>query len=106
MPDRQSADRSWCRIGADGSLTLQLRAQPGAKRTEIAGVHGEGAEQCLRIRLAAPAVDGKANAALCAFLAEAFGVPLRDVELLRGQTGRSKLIRIAAPARRPDRDWR
>ena len=106
MPGRQPADRFWCRVGSDGSLTLQLRAQPGAKRTGVAGIHGEGAEQCLRIRLAAPAVDGKANAALREFLAEAFGVALRDVELVRGETGHSKLVRIAAPTRRPDRDWR
>ena len=83
---------------------MQLHAQPGAKRTGIAGMHGTGADQ--RLRLAAPAVDGKANAALRAFLAEAFGVALRNVELVRGETGRSKTVRIAAPSRRPDRDWR
>lgn len=106
MPGQAPSDRFWCRTAADGSLVLQLHAQPGAKRTELAGVRGEGAEQRLRIRVAAPAVDGKANAALRAFLAEAFGVALRNVELVRGETGRSKIVRIAAPARRPDRDWR
>lgn len=106
MPVEESPNRPWCRIRADGSLTLQLHAQPGAKRTEIAGIHGTGADQRLRIRVAAPAVDDKANAALRAFLAEAFGVALRNVELIRGQTGRSKTVRIAAPACRPDRDWR
>jgi len=106
VPGQPSADRPWCRVGPDGSIVLHLRAQPGAKRTEVAGIHGEGTEQCLRIRLAAPAVDGKANAVLRAFLAEAFGVPLREVEIVRGETGRSKRVRIAAPARRPDRDWR
>lgn len=96
----------WCRVGADGSLTLQLHVQPGAKKTELAGTYGEGLGQRLKIRLAAPAADGKANAALQAFLAEAFGVALRDVELVRGETGRSKVVRVTAPARRPDRDWR
>jgi len=106
VPVKASQDQAWCRTGADGSVTLQLHAQPGAKRTGMAGMHGTGASQRLKIRLAAPAVDGKANAALCAFLAEAFGVALRDVELVRGATGRSKTVRIAAPARRPDLDWR
>jgi hypothetical protein len=82
-----------------------LHAQPGAKRTQIAGVHGEGAAQRLKIRIAAPAVDGKANAALRAFLAEAFGVGLRNVDLHRGNTGRAKTVRITAPVRRPDADW-
>jgi uncharacterized protein (TIGR00251 family) len=106
VPQEPSLDRAWCRTEGDGSLTLQLHAQPGAKRTGIAGMHGTGADQRLKLRLAAPAVDGKANAALRAFLAEAFGVALRDVEFVRGETGRSKTVRIAAPSRRPDRDWR
>ena len=96
-----SADFPWRRVGADGSITLEIHAQPGAKRTEVAGVHGD----CLKIRLAAPAVEGKANAALIAFLAEAFGVPQRNVALVRGENGRRKTLRIASPAARPDRDW-
>ena len=106
MAAKALPDRSWCRTGVDGSLTLQQHAQPGAKRTGIAGLHGTGADQRLKIRLAAPAVEGKANAALRAFLAEAFGVGLRDVEIVRGETGRSKIVRVAAPSRRPDLDWR
>jgi hypothetical protein len=96
-----SADVPWRRVGADGSITLTIHAQPGAKKTEVAGVHGD----CLKIRLAAPAVEGKANAALLAFLAEAFGVPQRNVALIRGETGRRKTLRIASPAARPDRQW-
>jgi uncharacterized protein len=75
--------------------------QPGAKNTRVAGVHG-GA---LKIRLAAPAVDGKANAALTRFLAEAFDVPQRNVTLVGGETGRRKTVRIASPRARPDRAW-
>jgi hypothetical protein len=45
-----------------------LHVQPGAKRTEVAGVHGEGAAARLKVRLAAPPVDGKANAELLRFL--------------------------------------
>jgi uncharacterized protein (TIGR00251 family) len=105
VPGPKSADRCWCRASEDGSLILHLHAQPGARRTEIAGVHGEGAEQRLKIRIAAPAVEGKANAALRAFLAKAFGVGLRNVDLRRGETGRAKTVHITAPARRPDADW-
>ena len=80
---------------------LKLRIVPNAKRSEVAGEHG-GA---LKVRLAAPPVDGKANAELLRFLAEAFGVPLRSVTLLRGAASRSKRVRVEAPSRRPDREW-
>jgi len=95
---------SWRREEGQGesvALVLTIHAQPGAKRTEVAGVHGDA----LRIRLAAPPVDGKANAELLRFLAEAFGVPLRQVVLLRGVSSRQKSVRIESPARRPDADW-
>jgi len=84
-----------------GAIVLTLHAQPDARRTEVAGVHGDA----LKIRLAAPAVDGKANAELVRFLAEAFGVPLRQVTLLRGETSRRKVVRIEAPSARPDLRW-
>lgn len=104
MP-RSSAEAApapaWRRVGADGSVTLEIHCQPGARRTEVVGTHG-GA---LKIRLAAPPVEGRANEALAAFLAERFGVPKRNVTLLRGRTGRDKTVRIVSPAARPDRDW-
>jgi len=93
--------RPWRRVGADGLITLTIHAQRGARKTEVAGVHGD----CLKIRLASPAVDGKANAELRRFLADAFGVPLKNVALVRGETGRRKTLRIASPATRPDREW-
>ena len=83
------------------ALLLSLHVQPGASRTEVTGLHGDA----LRIRLAAPPVDGKANAELARFLADAFGVPQRQVTLVRGETSRRKVVRIDAPARRPDADW-
>jgi uncharacterized protein len=95
----------WRRDAADGSLTLQIQAQPGAKATAVVGIYGDGGQARLKIALAAPPVDGKANAVLRAFLADAFGVAQRNVTLLRGESGRKKLVRIEAPARRPDRDW-
>jgi uncharacterized protein (TIGR00251 family) len=61
--------------------------------------------KAIKIRLAAPAVEGRANAALVAFLAESFDVPQRNVTLLRGESGRAKTLRIASPRARPDRDW-
>ena len=82
-------------------MTLEIHCQPGARKNEVVGVHG-GA---LKIRVAAPAVEGKANAALVGFLADQFGVPQRAVTIVRGETGRRKTVRIAVPARRPDRDW-
>jgi len=90
----------------DGAaLVLALHVQPGASRTEIAGTHGAAGDTRLRLRLAAPPVDGRANAELLRFLAEAFGVPLRQVVLVRGATSRQKSVRIDSPARRPDNDW-
>ena len=87
----------------DGQVTLQLtlHVQPGASRTEVAGTHGDA----LKVRLTAPPVDGKANAELLRFLAEAFGVPRRNVTLLRGELSRAKVVRIARPVVRPDVDW-
>jgi len=88
----------------DGQPTLQLtlHVQPGAARTEVAGTHGDA----LKVRLAAPPVDGKANAELLRFLAEVFGVPRRNVTLVRGETSRAKVVRIARPTARPDAGWK
>jgi len=91
----------WRQQAADGTLTLALHVQPGARRTEVAGLHGDA----LKIRLSAPPVDGRANAALLRFLADAFGVPQRAVTLVRGETARDKVVRIAAPRLRPDLGW-
>lgn len=94
-----SAD-PWRREGA-AALVLTLHVQPGAARTEVAGRHGDA----LKVRVASPPVDGKANAALLRFVAEAFGVPLARVALVRGETARRKTVRIEAPRLRPDLDW-
>ena len=96
-----SADVAWRGVGAGGSITLTIHAQLGAKHTQLAGVHGD----CLKIRIGARAVEGRANDALIAFLATSFGVSRRNVTLVRGETGRRKTLRIASPAARPDRDW-
>jgi uncharacterized protein (TIGR00251 family) len=80
----------WLAQAGDGSVVLVLHIQPGARKTEVAGLHGDA----LKIRLAAPPVDGKANAALLAFLAKVCGVPKSAVSLLSGETSRSKRVRI------------
>ena len=100
-----SADAAWRRVDSDGSITLTIHAQPGAKKTEVAGLHGRGTQIRLKIRVAAPAVEGRANDALIAFLAASFGVPRRNITLVRGETARRKTLHIASPTARPDRDW-
>lgn len=71
---------------------LTIRVQPGARRSELAGPYGEA----LRVRIAAPAVDGQANEALLRFLAAELGVHRRDVRIVRGDTNRSKVIEVWA----------
>ncbi len=79
-------------------LTLTLHIQPGAKRTEVAGLHGVA----LKIRLAAPPVEGRANEALLKFIAESFGVPLRQVELKQGGQSRHKVVAITGSKVEPE----
>jgi uncharacterized protein (TIGR00251 family) len=73
-----------------GALTLELLVQPRASRTRVVGEH----DGRLKLQLAAPPVDGEANAALVAFLAGLLGVRKADVEVRRGETGRRKSVRI------------
>ena len=69
---------------------LSVRVQPGASRTELAGHYGEA----LRVRVAAPATDGRANAELVRFLAAVLGVPRSAVALVRGHGSRDKQVRV------------
>lgn len=82
---------NWCRAGSGGQITLTLHIQPGAKKTDVAGIHGDA----LKIRLAAPPVDGKANAALIDFIATALDCPKSAVVLKSGQTSRRKVLAIS-----------
>ena len=84
----------WFRQAADGRITLTLHIQPGAKKTEFAGLHGDA----LKIRLAAPPVDGKANEALLRFVADTLGLPKSAVSLKSGQTSRRKVVEISGVA--------
>ena len=80
----------WYRCVGANNLVLTLHIQTGAKRTEVAGVHGNA----LKIKLAASPVEGKANAALLKFLAKKFDVPLRQITLKQGARSRHKVIEI------------
>ena len=75
-----------------GGVTLAVRVQPGAKKTSIVGVYGEGATAQLKIAVQAPPIEGRANSALSAFLADFFGVPKSSVELMSGGLSRSKVF--------------
>jgi len=69
---------------------LTLFIQPKASKNEIIGPHN-GA---LKIKITAPPVDGKANAALIEFLSDVLDVPKRNIEILKGETGRNKSVEI------------
>ena len=79
-------------------ITLTLHVQPGAKRSEVAGLHGEA----LKLRLAAPPIEGRANEALLKFIAELFGVPLRQVELRQGGQSRHKVVAVTGSTTDPE----
>ena len=81
--------KPWLSSQPDG-IRLTLHLQPGARKSELAGVYGDA----LKIRLAAPPVDGKANAALLRWLADFFGVPRSAVALLSGERNRHKIVAI------------
>lgn len=73
-----------------GTIRLRVRVQPRASRTEVVGEH-DGA---LKVRVAAPPVDGDANRELVRFLAKALGLASSQVRLVSGATGRSKTLEI------------
>ena len=80
---------SWLTPTSDG-CTVTVKATPRANRSEITGADPDW----LRVRLQAPPVDGKANAALIAWAAAALGVPRSQVELLHGASGRQKVLGV------------
>lgn len=76
--------------GAEG-VVVAVHAQPGARRDEVVGRHGDA----LKVRVAAPAAGGQANAALAEVLADLFGCKPRQVRLVSGATSRQKRFEIA-----------
>lgn len=91
MPD-------WFRIDAEGTVTLKVHAQPGARNSSVAGLHGPA----VKIRVAAPAIEDRANEALTAFLAARFGVARRDVTLVSGERSQEKRFEIRGSRIAPD----
>jgi uncharacterized protein (TIGR00251 family) len=73
-------------------LTLLLHIQPDAKQSEFCGLHGER----LKIRIKAPPVDGKANDEIIRFLAEQFSIAKSQIQIISGELGREKTVRISA----------
>ena len=76
---------------------FSIYAQPGAKRTEISGLHGDA----IKVRVAAPPSEGRANDELVAFLAAALGVPRKSVTVVQDARSRRKTVSIAAPRADP-----
>jgi uncharacterized protein (TIGR00251 family) len=81
---------AWVRDVAGGAV-LELLVQPRASRTRVVGEH----DGRLKLQLAAPPVEGKANEALVEFLAGALGVRRAELEIARGESGRRKAVRVA-----------
>jgi uncharacterized protein len=77
-------------------VLLRLHVQPGASRSEFAGLHGDA----LKLRIAARPEEGAANRAVCAFLAESFALPKTSVSILHGQSSRKKIVLIQGDANR------
>jgi len=81
-------------------VRFSVRVQPRASKSELAGEYGDA----VKIRLAAPPVDGAANEELVAFLSNIFAVARKSVRILAGETARSKMIEIEGITERAVRD--
>ena len=89
----------WYRRDPGGTLILSIHAQPGAPRTECAGLHGDA----LKVRLAAPALEDRANEELIAFIARRLGASRRDVTLVAGGKSRRKRVAVRGASADPGR---
>ena len=78
----------------EGGVRLLLHVQPRASRTELAGRFGDA----LKVRIAAPPVEGAANAELVRFLAQTLGVRASAIQILSGGTGRRKTVKVSGLA--------
>jgi uncharacterized protein (TIGR00251 family) len=85
-------DTFYLRLEKTGAVIVDIHVIPNASRTQADGLH-DGA---LRVRLHAPPVDGKANAALVAWLADTLGIAKSQIEVIRGQTSKRKQLRVSA----------
>jgi uncharacterized protein (TIGR00251 family) len=78
--------------------TLSLHIQPGAKRNEVIGLHGEA----LKLRIMAPALEGRANGALETFVAERLGVAKSKVQVMKGMQSRNKVVAVNERSAQPE----
>jgi uncharacterized protein (TIGR00251 family) len=79
-------------LRANGKLNLTLKVIPKSSRNEVVGLLADGS---LKVKIAAAPEKGKANAAICDFLADEFGVPKRNIQIVRGETSATKHIVIS-----------
>jgi uncharacterized protein (TIGR00251 family) len=84
----QSSDFDKAVRKSEDGFSIDCWIQPKASRTAISGIHGTS----IKITVAAPAEDGKANAELCAFLSKKLGIPKSSVQIKSGQASRRKII--------------
>ncbi len=82
--------------GQPDRWVIALRAQPGSRRFEIVGEHGD----CLKVRIDAPAIEGRANAALLRWIAERLGLRVAQLTLIAGATSRDKRVLAQSPLER------
>lgn len=87
---------NWFRA-SENKITLAIYVQPGAKHNRIIGLYG----QALKIRLAAPSIEGRANEALIKYIATLCGVPIRQVAISQGEKSRSKVVVITGSTIEP-----
>ena len=81
----------WKHDPVRGKITLTLHVQPNARQTAVAGLHGDA----LKLRIAAPAVDNKANLAIIDFLHQWFKLPVSHISIRQGSRGRRKVVELA-----------
>ena len=74
-----------------GDVRISIYVQPRASRTEIVGLHGDA----IKLRIAAPPVDGEANDEVVRFLAKTLGVPASSVSVVSGSSSRRKIIEVS-----------
>ena len=79
--------------------SIAVHVQPGAKRSSVAGLHGER----LKLRIAAPPVEGRANAAVVEFISGQLRVPRALVSITRGERSPDKVVEVATPDCDPER---
>lgn len=91
------SELKWC-SAIPGGVRIAVQLQPGAKKTEVVGVH----DDALKLKLQAPPIEGRANEALVKFLASALSVPKSAVTITHGLTNKRKLVAVASKSLTPD----